>query len=90
MFGGACALAFTSCFGVGVVVLSAQDDTFHWAFAPENKKTNMVSFDEECSHYEAVVYAVGQDTPFVSERMAPPSGRVPASGVVEVSSPLQL
>ena len=50
----------------------------------------MVSFDEECSHYEAVVCAAGQGAPSVSERKPPPSGRVPASGVVEVSSPLQL
>ena len=50
-----CVLAFTSCFGVGVVVLSAQDDTFHWAFAAESKMTITVSFDEERSHYEAVV-----------------------------------
>ena len=60
-----CILGFTSCFGVGVVVLSAQDDTFHWAFAAESKRTITVPFDEERAHYEAVV-----STPLVPVLMA--------------------
>ena len=36
-----CLLVFTSCYGHGVVVLSADGDTCHWAFAAESPKCSL-------------------------------------------------
>ena len=52
-----CLLVFTSCYGHGVVVLSADGDTCHWAFAAESPKMLIVSFSSAKSHYEAVTQA---------------------------------
>ena len=89
-----CCLAFTSCYGQSVVILSAGPEQKHWAFTQDACKTLFLLFDPEAAHYEAVIpqRPSGQLLPVPPRQpldLVPSSNAIKPSGVAQATRAIQ-